>query len=378
MNLFTIVAKTFWHRKLRSLLTILGVGVSIAAFITLVGLSRNLTKTFQKTYQTRGTDLIAIEKGTVDILSSSIDASYTEKVRGLADIEDVNEVLLDFYVYKFKEYVLLYGWDVSSCLFDDLQIVGSRIRNTDEAIIGSLAAKRLNKKIGDTIKIKNASLLIVGVFRSKSLLEDGAIIMALPKLQAARNVSGKVSMLNIRIKPSTTEASGGGGLQKDIDLMQKKISNAFPELEIRNVQSFIANNTPLFMILNFTWAISVVAFIIVLLGIMNTTTTSVLERTKEIGILRAIGWSNQRIVRLIVYEAAGFGFLGGVAGIIMGNALMAVLVATPQLRGFMSMSFDFEFMGLALGISIALGVISGLYPGMRALGIEPIKVLRYE
>lgn len=154
MNLFTIVAKTFWHRKLRSLLTILGVGVSIAAFITLVGLSRNLTKTFQKTYQTRGTDLIAIEKGTVDILSSSIDASYTEKVRGLADIEDVNEVLLDFYVYKFKEYVLLYGWDVNSRLFDDLQIVGSRIRNADEAIIGSLAAKRLNKKIGDIIRSK--------------------------------------------------------------------------------------------------------------------------------------------------------------------------------------------------------------------------------
>ena len=86
-------------------------------------------------------------------------------------------------------------------------------------------------------------------------------------------------------------------------------------LEIKNVQSFIFTNTPLFMIFNFLWAVSMVTFIMVLMGIANTMTTSVLERTREIGMAMAMGWRKSTVIGMVLFESSLIGFSGGIGGV---------------------------------------------------------------
>lgn len=377
MNLFTITFKNLRQRKARTALTILGVGVSIAAFVALTGLSKNLEDVMKETYKSRGTDLIILAAGTVDILSSSIDESYADEIRKMPEVEDLTPVFLDFYAVSLKDYLMVYGWKTGSYLFEDLDIAGRYPEGQDEVILGRMASKRLKKEIGDKIKIRGQLFTVTGIFQSKSLLEEGAAIISIKSLQELKRSGPKATAFNIKVR------SAGSHMRlreeaPEMEYVRSKIENLYPDLEVKNVRTFITTNTPLFIVLNFTWAVSLVAFLIVILGIVNTVTTSVLERTREIGILIAIGWRSSRIIQLVLCEAALLGLMGGIAGILIGHVIMRVLVATPQLQGFMSMNYDGVFITATICVSAGLGVLSGIYPALKAISIEPIEVLKYE
>ncbi len=375
MNFLRITLKNIWHRKVRTCLTILGVGVSIAAFIALVGISNNLAEMFQTHYKTRGTDLIIMEKGTIDFLTSSVDEEYYHSIKKTPGVLDVSAILVDLYAMGLNQFVLLYGWHLDSYLFEDLKIDGRRPEEQNEAILGERAAQRLNKKVGDELNIKGVQFKIVGIFQSKSLFEEGAIIVPLERLQEIRKIPSKVTMLNVKVD---REKYPNMDLDKAIEYVRSNIEKSFPNLEVNNVQTFMTTNNPLVSAINFTWAISVIAFIIAILGIVNTMTTSVMERTREIGILLAMGWRNTRIVTLILHESTLLGFLGGIVGLILGYGIMGILINTPHLKGIMIMEYDIIFMIKAIVISLFLGLISGIYPALKAISTEPIKVLRYE
>ena len=377
MNIITITFNNIWHRKMRSLLTVLGVGISISAFVAIIGLTNGLNESLVSTFKSRGTDLVIIEKGTVDILSSNVDVAYKDKLKLKPQVEAVSPILLDLYSYKFKQYILVYGWEPDSYLFGELKIQGNLIKKNNEVILGSLAAKRLNKKIGDEVDIKGGKFTLVGIFQSKSILEDGAAIIPLERLQELKNAKSKISLFNIKVKIPQAAKASYDEINNSINQAQAAIAEAFPELEVKNVQSFISNNTPMYLVFNFTWAISLVAFIIVILGIVNTMTTSVLERTQEIGILLAIGWRNLSVMAMVLGEAMFLGLLGGVVGLGLGYFLMFIFVSSPQLSGMMVMNYDLYFTLQVVAISLGLGFFSGVYPAIKAISIEPMKVLRY-
>jgi putative ABC transport system permease protein len=378
MNLLSMIVQNMRSRLLRTTLTLLGVGVSIAAFVAMLGLANNLEDTLKTTYKKRGTDLIVVEKGMADILTSAIDQGYIQKIKEIKGVEKVGAILVDFQSIKFKQYVLIYGWEINSYLFDEIKISGSRPQNDFEALIGNAASKKLGKKIGEEIKIKGEKFIITGIFQSQSVLEDGGIIISLSKLQSLKKMPGSVTILNIGIKADQGRINRLADFNQQVQVIARQIENLLPEVEVKNVDDFVANNTPVSLALNFTWAISVVAFIISVLGITNTMVTSILERTREIGILIAMGWRNYRIMLLVLLESTCIGFLGGFLGLFLGYALMKAFAYSPPLSGVMQVSFDLIFMFKVLIGAIALGFVSGLYPALRAIAINPIEVLRNE
>jgi ABC-type antimicrobial peptide transport system permease subunit len=200
MNLPLLAFKNLWHRKMRTSLTILGVGTSIAVFVSLVGLSGIFTDAFQKMYKERETDLIVREKGNVDFLSSGIDEKYAEEIKRIPEVVNVNKVLVDFSQASLRDYFLVLGWDVDSLLFKKLKITGRAPEKEDEAIVGLTIARKLNKKAGDVIEIKGRRLKISGTFESNNMFEDGSVIILLNKLQEIKKFSGKVTLLNIVVK----------------------------------------------------------------------------------------------------------------------------------------------------------------------------------
>jgi putative ABC transport system permease protein len=378
LNIITLTAKNIRSKKARTILTILGVAVSIAGFVALIGLSRNLEQTLNKTYKTRGTDLIAIEKGSVDILSSNIDQSQENALRQMVEVSDVGPLQIYFYALNLKDYILVYGWERNSYLFNELKIEGKPPAEAGEAIIGKMAAVRLKKNVGDTVKIRNRIFTVSAVFESKSLLEDGAVIIPLEALQEIKSAKGKVTAFHIKLDMPQSSRMDAAVYEKVLESAREKIAGRFPDLEVKNVQSYISSNTPLFMVFNFLWAVSIIAFGIVLMGITNTMTTSILERTREIGIAMAMGWRKSTVICMVLFESSLIGFIGGVFGIVLGEGLMYLLVLTPQLKGFMGMSYDFVFLAQAVAIASALGLCSGIYPAFKAIAVEPVEALRYE
>ena len=376
MNLVTIVCKNLWHQKIRSGLTILGVGISIAAFVSLRGLTDNLEKSLQSTYKARGTDLVVMEKATLDIFSSTIDQSYVESLKRIPHVKQAAPILFYFYAVKFKQYFLLYGWDLDSYHFEEFKIAGSALQNDHDVLVGAVAAKRLGKSQGDEINIRGEKFRICGVFQSMNMLEESGIIVPLKTLQKIKKTPGKITAINLRLDCSDSLKMSLEQRQAISRQVQDKINSEFSDLEVKDVRDFVS--TPFTVVFSFTWAISMVVFIIVVMGIINTMSTAVLERRKEIGILLAIGWRKYRIVVLVLLEAAIYGLLGGIIGVILGCAMTRSLITAPAVQGFISMMPDSLFIVKSLGLSILVGIFAGIYPAVKAVSIEPIDVLRYE
>jgi putative ABC transport system permease protein len=127
-----------------------------------------------------------------------------------------------------------------------------------------------------------------------------------------------------------------------------------------------------------SWTVSAIAVVVGAVGVANTMLMSVFERIQEIGILLAVGWRRSRIVAMILYESLVLGLVGGIAGIAIGVAGVRVLERTALLRGKVEADLGLSIVGLALFLSIGLGVLGGIYPAMRGARMRPADALRYE
>ncbi len=374
--MFTIIFKNLWHQKVRSILTVLGVGISIAAFVSLCGLTNNLEKSLQTTYKSRGPDLVVMEKSTLDIFSSTIDQSYLASLKLIPHVQQVSPFIFYFYAVVPKQYFLITGWEPGSYFFNGLKVTGSPLQNEYDTLVGSIAARRLNKIKGDKINIRGVEFTICGTFQSTNMLEDSTIIVPLSTLQKIKKTPDKITAINLKLDSSDLVKLDMKQRHDITREVQDKINSEFSDLEVKDVQNFVS--TPFSTIFKFTWAISIVAFIIVIMGILNTMSTVVLERTREIGILLAIGWRKIRVVKLVLLESAIYGLLGGAVGIILGYAMMRILVTLPQIQGFLVMRYDFSFMAKTIGLSSLMSILAGIYPAIRAISIDIIEVLRHE
>ncbi|MFA5393351.1 MAG: FtsX-like permease family protein [Candidatus Ratteibacteria bacterium] len=379
MNLLYIAFKNLWHRKVRTFLTIFGVGVSIAAFVSLRGLAVSMVEAFRTTYQERGTDLVVLEKGSFDLLSSRLDESFVDKIKAVPEVLSVNPVLLDITITNFMNYILIYGWEAHSNLFSNLKITGKAPVNEHDAIIGAMLAKKLNKKIGDSVDVRGTAFTLTGIFQSQSLFEEGSVIVLLPVLQRIKKMEHQVTLLNISLRKGLKPNKWFVFKEEKPDKqVQLRISQLVPEGEVKDLEGIVSSENILAIFSKFSWAVSIVAFIIAILGIANNMITSVLEQTREIGVLLAIGWRKTRIVSLILYESTLLGLMGGAMGLFLGYVTIRIFASMLQMQSISNISLDFLFVVKAIAASLVLGLLSGIYPALRAVSIQPIEVLRYE
>jgi putative ABC transport system permease protein len=126
------------------------------------------------------------------------------------------------------------------------------------------------------------------------------------------------------------------------------------------------------------WGTSSIALLIGILGIANTMAMSVFERTREIGILRALGWKRRQVLMLIQLEAAALGLGGGILGIVFGLCGLHVLAALPQTASIVSSSVSWLLLAEALGIAILAGLIAGALPAWRGARLSPVEALRHD
>ncbi|MBI4812860.1 MAG: ABC transporter permease [Methanobacterium sp.] len=249
-------------------------------------------------------------------------------------------------------------------------VTGSLYSSTseNEVIIGKTASTDLNKSVGDTINLFGKDFTITGIYETGSFMTDGGVFMSLTTLQNLTSNNNTVSTIAVKINEdaNTTDVS-------------KSIETAYPnELSTTTAEATAGRmNSALSTIDAATWAISLLAIIIGGVGVINTMIMSVYERTREIGVFKAVGWKDRRILSMILGESIVLTLAAGVVGIVMGLVAIQVLLALGM-SGFIQPVYSPDVFLRGLLVALIVGLIGGFYPAYRASRLPPTEALRYE
>ena len=286
---------------------------------------------------------------------ASTDESVGEKLRGIPVVADAAAVSFDLVDFTPDVSAVVQGWADTSFEFESLTILqGRRFRGDEPAVmLGEILASSIGKKAGDWVEVQGASLRVVGVFRAQDTFSTSSALLPLHQLQQLSGLGGKVAGFDLRLRPPSPGESPEDHLRR----AQLTIESQLPGLKAMPAAAVARDNHIVNFIRSTAWATSVIALLIAVLGVANTMAMSVFERTREIGILRALGWRRSRIVRLILLEASILGFAGGLLGIAAGHlglwALASIRATAGLPRVYPSLVHFGEAMGIALAISLA-------------------------
>jgi putative ABC transport system permease protein len=365
--------KNLWRRRLRTLLTLCGIGMAIGAFVGLVGFSRSFEHEWLRMYLSSGTDIAVVQQ---TFLNTSVDEAAGTKLRALRTVDQATPMILNLMDLTPEVNALAYGWKADSYEFDSLTVLsGRRLRDGQpEVMLGELLAQSLKKKVGDTLVIQGSPFTVAGIYHGGSALEAGAVIMPIDEMQKLGSLQGKVTAFHVRLRP----APAGETPEHYLARAQAEIEAALPGLRAVPAAERASNNQLVLLAHAAAWGTSSIALLIGILGIANTMAMSVFERTREIGILRALGWKRWRVLLLIQTEAAALGLAGGILGLAVGCGSLRLLASLPQTARIVSASFPPLLLAEALGIAIIAGVAAGAIPAWRGARLSPVDALRHD
>lgn len=370
MNFLTIVLRDLWRRPVRTALTLVGISIGIAAVVALVGMATGYEKSVVKQLDVIGIDVIVsnMEGG---MMPKAFDESIAHKIAGIPDASEVTTVLMQMLSVEDAPMMMVSGREWGGFTWDQLRVVEGRMPNdaTEPAVVlGKLAAEVLRKKVGDTVQVETGEFTVVGIVDGQSVVENGAIILALPLFQEASGFEGRVNFIDIRVPPDADEDR--------IKAMCRKIEETFPEVRAVMAGEVVGTSQGFRIAQAMSWSTSFLAIAVGVLGVMNTMLMTVFERTHEIGILLALGWKRRRIVFLVLCESAIMGILGGLVGVGLGAVTLALLELAPSIRGLLEPDLSWALMGRAVAIALVVGVVSGLYPAWRSSRLSPSVALQ--
>jgi putative ABC transport system permease protein len=362
------------HRPARTLLTITGIAVGIAAVVTLTSIARGFARTWVRVYAARGTDLIVNRAGSLSPVPPSF---RPDDVRALAtmfpEISGSSAILTDVVGVEETPVVLLFGWEPRTFVWDHLRLVSGRWPARDDepvVLLGSIAVDALGKTVGSSIRIETSTFTVCGVFESGSLAENGAVLMTLPQLQRVAGQPGRINFYNVKLA-ADTPADRVAAIRRDIAVR-------LPGFHALTANDAARGNVAIQAVKAMSAATTLIAVVVGAIAVMNTVLMSVFERTHEIGVLAAVGWKRRTIVRLILLESTALGLFGGIAGALVGAAAVAICARTPLLRGKVEPDLGVALFAFAIGISMVLGAAGGVYPAWRAARMRPMDALRHE
>jgi ABC-type lipoprotein release transport system permease subunit len=367
--------KNLLRRKIRTFLTIIGISIGVAAIIGLGALADGFETGYQSMLTGSKADLILSQPDAVDISYSSIDQEVGEILLTSPEISEVSGMLQGFTQAESEPFLFVFGYPEDSFLLGRFQIKEGVDLTSPEAyrvhgvpvLLGSAAAEILNKDIGDSVRMANSAFRVVGIYETGDAFEDSGALLKLADAQELLGKPRQVSIFYIRVKdPTLTER------------LIQRVERRFPDLSISGIDEYSKNQNMQDMLRVYVWAIGGLAILIGGVGMMNAQLMAIMERTREIGVLRAVGWRRWRILRMILLESITVGILGGCLGILLGWVLLYALSQATLFFGVDPSNIGTNLISQAFLVVIVLGFVGGIYPAWRASQMKPIEALRYE
>jgi putative ABC transport system permease protein len=394
-----IAIKNLRHRLSRSLLTLLGIAIGIMAIISLMGLGEGMQQAVTGQLSSLS-DVIIVSAGG-DIYSMFTGGSGSEYFtdRDISDIEriqGVKEVTTQLTGAALAEYngkttiVTLTGMDalVMQLQYADTNLeAGSFLNEGDQnkIMIGyGLAHDTFDADltIGSRIKINGEKFFVSGIFSKQGMSTVSSDTMLLMTIRDFKSLTGQsnISLVYLRVYDVNDAESIANSVEKVVNENhgRKDFASATTMTSVLETVQSIIGILQLVLV-----AIASIALVVASIGIMNTMLTSVMERTREIGIMKAIGATNKDIMSIFIIEGILVSSIGGILGIILGvfgsQGLTIILNSFMQMGGSgLEPVITIMSVVLAVAVSIIVGVLSSLYPAWKAARMSPIEAVRYE
>ncbi len=401
-ELFILALKNLAKRKKRAALTMLGVFIGIASVVALVSLGQGLQKTINDQFEKVGADKIMIQAKELGFGGHDTPGQLTVK-----ELEVISKVhgVVQTAGQLFKSQSVVYN-NVQRTAFligipDDpkeLQLIdsfntweteeGRLLTNKDlgKAVVGyNLANKKLfgkNIRMRDKLEMGNKTFTVVGILKRTG--DPGMDASVSVSIQEARELMGDYEHYSYIVAQSAKNENPDDVAERIKKTLRKYrhqkegredfVSQSSTEL----IESFMIVLTLVQVVFV---GIAAISLIVGGIGIMNTMYTAVLERTREIGVMKAIGARNSDVLTLFVIESGLLGFFGGIIGVIVGAAISksVELIANSAVGpGTIYAYFPTYLIAGAIAFSTVVGMISGVLPARRASRLKPVEALREE
>lgn len=374
MRFTSLIARNLWRRGVRTSLTVLGLGIGIAAVVALVGVSLGFERSFLKLFAAKGIDLVVVRAGVSQQLTSNLDQSLGEKLRKVPGVRALAASLAD--VVSFEDAnlvsVITNGWESGSLLFKGIRVLKGRALEHDDrrvAMLGRVLAMNLGKNVGDEIDIAGQRFRVVGIYESESWFENGGLIVPLAELQRMMGREGQVTGFVIAADAPD---------RRTVDDVKQRIEKTVPGVAAVPARDYVQGDIQIRLSRAMAWTTSAIALVLGSVGILNTMMMAIFERTAEIGLMRALGWRRRRVMAMILGEALALGVAGSILGTVLGFAGMRALALVPTASNFIAHDLPPIVLMVGLLLGAGLSVLGGLYPALRAAALEPTEALRHD
>ena len=399
---FKIAIKNLRSRSLRSWLTVLGVVIGIFLVVALFSLSEGIKRAIMVQLEMVGEDVLLVVPGEGgDLMAAKLgdlvlDDNHLRAIRGAEGVDLVVEKPSKVKSARHNgevEKVFLFGYDraiAQDFLIEDMGFeltegewprIGRR-----EVVIGRLVAKEIFPRLemGDEVVIAGRRFEVVGVLRTLGNRHDDSMIaLDLEDFEEVTGIKDEAQLASVRIKENFTPDEVSANIMEELEETKRRrrgVEDVAPfSVFTREAAVDMVGNIML-LLQAMIFSVAGIAIVVSAIGIMNTMYTSVRERTKEIGIIKAVGAKNADIAKIFLIESSIIGLIGGVGGVILGIGLAKLIeffigahlvlvveaVVSPTLIIF------------ALFFSFLLGCLAGYLPAKSAAKLNPVDALDYE
>ncbi|MBI4388116.1 MAG: ABC transporter permease [Candidatus Omnitrophica bacterium] len=387
--------------KLRSFLSMLGVLIGVACVIAMLALGRGAQESITQELARLGSNLLSVRPGSVRVRGVSMEAGTATRIT-LEDARAIREMVAA--VKAVAPQVTGQGQMVYGSKNWSTRVLGTTpeyasMRNQDPAmgrfftreenlsrkrvvLLGQTVARELfgsDNSIGETVKINRINFQVIGLLPTlgANTWRDQDDIVVIPLMTAMRRVLGKdyVDQIDVQIASAEAIPTAEEELKQLIVRRHRLAPEHEDSFEVRNyadIQQALSATTKTFSVL--LGAVAAISLIVGGIGIMNIMLVSVKERTREIGLRKAIGASPHDILFQFLVESVMVTFLGGFAGIVLG--ILSSLLIT-KFAGW-NTSIGMDSILLAFLFSAGIGMLFGIWPAKQAAKLDPIEALRYE
>jgi putative ABC transport system permease protein len=399
---FDIAIRNIRTRALRSWLTILGIVIGVFLIISLLSLSEGLKETINQQLQALGGEMVMVMPGgDEDIFSSMMFGGaklQKEDIEAIKKAEGVDKVLGFSYTGSVARYkdeaknVAIAGYDPWKEGLDILSIFqgwsltdGRWPSKGNEILIGSYVASGIFSKdisAGSEMVIKGKRFEVAGVLNSLGSKQDDSMIYM--DMKVYQDITGEkrgtAAYAMVKLEDGADENVVAENIEEKLKETRKRRLGT-DEADFSVITSEKMNEiagTILGIIQFVIIAFAGVAIIVGGIGIMNTMFTSVKERTREIGIMKAIGATNPAILSIFLFEAGIIGFAGGIGGTVMGVGLAKAVELYGQVHPlfYFSASVTPGLIIFGLVFSFGVGCFAGFFPARQAAKLKPVEALR--
>jgi putative ABC transport system permease protein len=382
MLFIELIAKNLRRRLPRTLLTILGLAVAVTATTTLWNIAWGYAESAHEFYAARDVDIVVVRAGVANRLTSNLRADLAVRLNSLPGVDDVDASLTEM-VSVGNAIIIgipLRGIAADGFTMQELQINDGRpLKPGDRGhvLLGGGIAAALGKRSGDKVEIEGKQFQISGLIEAANPFDTNSIVAPLDDVQTLMGRPGIISEFQLRAAKSIRDDASLRELSRDIEALQNDAHEPLG-LKAQPTHQFINTATESRLGNATAWAITAIVIVLSFVSVLNTMLMSVVERTKELGILRAVGWKKSRVLSMILGESAAISIVAALAGSVISWALVIILSNWSRTSLLMPAGVSAAALTPGIVVAVVAGIAGALYPALHAASVQPVESLRYE